>query len=371
MLRCCLMGLVLWGIGGGLSATEPDLQLTLPPAADAVAGAEMGIYFDNVVLSPSSGDFRFEVDCALGQTEARRWTVTPTAADVGEHPWRLKVFSGEKLIAEQALTLRVQPSNVGAERTLRLLIVGDSLTHASVTANDLARRLALPGQPRTTFLGTHRPAGADPGVVHEGYGGWTWARFVKHYEPNPDPAARKMSSPFVFLTGDQPQLDVGRYIREQCAGQPPDVVLFLLGINDCFSARTDDPAALDAHIDGVLQQAEVLLAAFRSAAPHADLGLCLTTPGNSRESGFEANYKGRYPQRGWKRIQHRLVQRELAQFSGREAERIFVVPTELNLDPVAGYPVDNAVHPNALGYQQIAATMHAWLISRMASRERQ
>ena len=55
----------------------------------------------------------------------------------------------------------------------------------------------------------------------------------------------------------------------------------------------------------------------------------------------------------------------VAVFGGREAEGIFVVPTELNLDPVGGYPVDNGVHPNAAGYQQVAASLHAWLMGRM------
>lgn len=370
MLRLLSLGLVAVSVlGHGLRAhaqeSAPDIRLTLPPVGYAVAGAEMSVYFDNIVLTQEPEKYRFVVESKLGTTEAGRWTVTASDAQVGDHAWKVTVFDGERKLAEQSMTWHVAPAAARAGRPLTLLIVGDSLTHATIYPNDLARRLSQPGMPTWTMLGTHRPASAQPGVAHEGYGGWTWERFVKHYEPNPDPAQRKHSSPFVFLENDQPQLDVPRYVRDSCGGKTPDVVTFLLGINDCFGANPNDPAAMDQRIDQVFAQAETLLKAFHAAAPRAELAVCLTTPPNARESGFEANYKGKYTRWGWKRIQHRLVQRQLKQFGGREAEGIFVVPTELNLDPVGGYPVDNGVHPNAAGYQQVAASLHAWLMGRM------
>ena len=142
---------------------------------------------------------------------------------------------------------------------------------------------------------------------------------------------------------------------------------FLLGINDCFGANPEDPAAMDRTIDGVLDQAEKLLAAFRAAAPEAVLAVGLTTPPNARESGFQANYQGRYHRWGWKRIQHRLVQRMIARLGGREAERIHLVATELHLDPVDGYPVNNGVHPNPAGYAQIGVSFYGWLKNWLAA----
>ena len=97
----------------------------------------------------------------------------------------------------------------------------------------------------------------------------------------------------------------------------------------------------------VFQEADTLLAAFHQAAPRAELGVCLTTPPNIRDGAFEANYKDRYPRWNWRQVQHRIVERQLEHFGGREGEGIFLVPTELNLDVVAGYPDNNGVHPNA------------------------
>lgn len=369
--RSVVLCIALRFLSGGPAAalsdegSSSDVRLALPPAAYAVAGAEISVYFDNIVLTPQPSDVRFVVSCRIGRTEVNRWTATPTESDVGDHPWSVEVFRGDQAIAKGTMTWHVSSASAGKQRRFRLLLVGDSLTHATVYANDLARRLSAPDQPEWTMLGTHRPPAASPGVAHEGYGGWTWERFVRHYDPMPDPRQRRYSSPFVSLVDGRPQLDIARYVRESCGGHSPDCVLFLLGINDCFAANPDDPIALEAHIDRVFGHAETLLKAFRAAVPEAQLGVCLTPPPNARESGFEASYQGRYHRWGWKRIQHRLVERELQQFSHRERDRIYVVPTQLNLDPVLGYPVDNGVHPNELGYQQLAASLHAWLLARL------
>jgi hypothetical protein len=266
--------------------------------------------------------------------------------------------------------LQVVAADAAAGRELKLLIVGDSLTHATAYPNELARLLTDPGKVSWKMLGTHRPANAEQGVAHEGYGGWTWQRFAEHYDPQGDQPGHTRSSPFVFpADGDKkPVLDVGRYFETHCGGERPDTVVFMLGINDCFGAPPDDPKAMDAHIDAVLGHADTLLAAFHKAAPRADLAICLTTPPNVREEAFVANYKGNYHRWGWKRIQHRLVEREIEHFDRRDTKRIFLVPTELDLDPIDGYPENNAVHPSAAGYRQIAGSLYAWLLWRVSTR---
>lgn len=362
----------------GPSASADDaalsLRLTLPRQFYAVVDEEMAVYFDNVVLTETPGKYRFEVQCGIGQAEARRWVVRPKAADLGTCEFSISVSDSEgKLLQTATSTLHVVSTEAGVERPVSLLIVGDSLTHATLYPNELARLLSQPGNPGWKMLGTHVPKNAGDGVRHEGYGGWTWQRFASHYEPNPDGTYRKQSSPFVFLdAADQPQLDVARYFNETADGKRPDVVFFLLGINDCFGADPDEPPAIDARIDAMFSHADKLLAGFRAAAPDADLAVCVTTPPNARESGFLANYKGRYHRWGWKRIQHRLVERLLERFpqaaetDGRADSRLFLVPTQLNIDPVDGYPENNGVHPNATGYQQIGSSLYAWLKWRMS-----
>jgi lysophospholipase L1-like esterase len=348
------------------------LRLTLPPEVYAVVGLRTSIYYDNIVLTPTPEAYQFQVTCDIGVQEERCWTVTPNAQDLGARTLTVTVRDKDgKALGHAATTLKVVPADAGASREIRLLIVGDSLTHATTYSNEIARLLSLPGNPRWKMLGTHRTSSAREGVAHEGYGGWTWQRFASHYEPNPDGTYRKRSSPFVYLGADgKPVLDVKRYFDEECGGERPDFVTFLLGINDCFSVNPDDPAAIEARIDAMMAQANVLLTAFRQAAPKAEIGICLVTPPNCREEGFEANYQGKYHRWGWKRIQHRLVQRQIERFAGRTEERLSVVPTELNLDPKDGYPTNNGVHPNEFGYKQIGASVFSWLKSRLAAHGR-
>ena len=344
------------------------LQLTLPPAVYAVPGGPMSVYFDNIVLTEKPEEFRFEVKCDIGASEARRWTVTPEDKDVGNHPIEITVKDASGKMVESAKTmLRVAPRNAGAGRTLRVLVVGDSLTHATHYPNEMARLLGEAGNPKWTMLGTHKPANAKPGVAHEGYGGWRWGTFLTMWDPKPagvtqDRWRARARVPFLYADKDgKGKLDMPRYIKEECGGQPPDVVTFLLGINDCFGANPEDKAAMDKTINDVLDNADKLLAVFHAAAPKAVLAVGLTTPPNSRESGFEANYKGKYHRWGWKRIQHRLVQRMMERLGDRQRDNIYLVPTELNLDPVDGYPTDNGVHPNPVGYAQIGGSFYAWI----------
>ena len=347
-----------------------SLQLTLPPAIYAVPGVEMNFYYDNIVLTETPEKYRFEIDCKIGTAEKARWTVTPTGFDCGKYPLSVKVTDANgKSLGTAKTVLHVAEEISGAHNdTFRLLIIGDSLTHGTVYSNEIARLLSNLGNPKWQLLGTHKPKSAAAGVAHEGYGGWTWQRFASHYEPNPDGTHRKRSSPFVYLGKDgKPGLDIKRYFKEECNGNAPDAVVIMLGINDCFSAKQD---AVDEKIDGMFAQADILIKALQAAAPQAEVGICLTTPGNSRQEAFFANYKDRYSRWGWKKIQHRLVQRQIEKFAGREKENLFLVPTELNLDPVDGYPVNNGVHPNTVGYKQIGASIYSWLKYRLESEDK-
>jgi len=348
---CSLLVVLILAAPCRADETGGPLRLTLPPEYYAVPGVELNLYYENLVLTQTPEAYRFEVTCDLGEQVEGRWRVIPATADVGEHPLKVTVDDADgKTLGAAEMLLQVAPRDAGAERPLSLLIVGDSLTHATHYPNELARLLSLPENPRWTMLGTHRPSTAKTGVAHEGYGGWTWQRFATHHEPNPDGTYRKQSSPFVFLDDSgKPKLDPLQYCKKVSEGHPPDVVLFMLGINDCFRLDPENPESLDRGIDDVFEHAETLIAAFRAAAPAAKLGICLTTPPNAREEAFQANYKDKYPRWGWKRIQHRLVQRQLEQFGDRQQERIFIDPgigfgktRQNNLDLIANLAVFTA-----------------------------
>ncbi|QDV11966.1 hypothetical protein CA51_18420 [Rosistilla oblonga] len=365
LLLFCLV-VPAWG-----QQTETDLQLTLPPEIYVVPGVPTNIYFDNIVLTQSPDKYRFDVVCDFGQSEQHHWTWTPTAGDVGVYPIRVDLYSADDTLLDSAASVLRVTAGAASPSTepIRILIIGDSLTHASAYPNEIARLMTEDAKQPWKMLGTHKPASAAADVAHEGYGGWTWWNFVNKYEPNPDGTHRKRSSPFVFLNDEsKPVLDMPRYFKEQCDGQLPDYVVIKLGINDLFSAPAGDVAGTDAKIDTVFGYADQLVAATRAAAPNATIGICLTTPPNARQEAFEANYKGRYSRWGWKQIQHQLVQRQMQYIADKSDPQILIVPTQLNLDPVDGYPDNNSVHPNKSGYQQIGSSIYAWLQHQLAGK---
>ncbi|MBT4693865.1 MAG: SGNH/GDSL hydrolase family protein [Planctomycetaceae bacterium] len=349
-----------------------DLQVTLPPIIYAVVGIKTNIYFDNIVLVKDTTAYQFKFTCDLGMTQAQRWTLTATKQQLGDHPLSLQVNASDGTpLAKSNTIVRVIRIQSKSQKPLKLLIIGDSLTHATTYCNEIARLLSQPNNPPWKMLGTHKPTSATDGVAHEGYGGWTWQRFASHFEPNPDGTYKKRSSPFVYQSSaGKSKLNVTKYFDEHCDGEIPDIIVIMLGINDCFSANSNDPTSINSRVDTMFEHANILLGALQSAAPKARIGICLTTPGNSRQEAFQANYQDRYTRWGWKRIQHQLVQRQIAfvQSAQKQDEPLFIIATQLNLDTVDGYPVNNGVHPNAAGYQQIGATIYAAIMANLIDR---
>ena len=351
-------------------------RLTLPPHLYAVSGEEWNAFPANTILTEALKDLRFEVDCPVGKREGNRWSIPAGAAPAGEYSFRLRLLdSANRAVAVSSSTLHVSPAESGAAHTTcTVLVVGDSLTAGGIYPDEIARLFARPGNPTLQMLGTQtrRPSMSTlENVAHEGFGGWTWKGFLNRYDPGEPEPGKTNKSPFVFATAEPPgsKADVQRYLLERCGGRVPDFITVLLGINDCFGLKADQPTALDKGITEMLLQAENLLLEFRKAAPDAVIGICLVPPPNDREGAFVANYKEQYPRWNWKQVQHRIVERQLQHFFGREKEKVELVPVGLGLDTWSGYPEGNAVHPNEKGSRQIGASIYAWIKHHLARRE--
>jgi lysophospholipase L1-like esterase len=335
-----------------------DLRLTLPKEIYGVPGVETSIYFDNAVLTPTPNAYSFKIKPEIGTTSQRRWSIIPKEKQVGKHKMEMSVAGKNKGAPsyKSEFTLKIAPQDAGKEKKLTLLVIGDSLTAATQYSRELARLLSQKGNPEWKMLGTNKKGN---GVAHEGYGGWQWKTFI-----TPGKHSHGVS-PFIFKNKQgESELNINRYFQEKCDGAMPNVITILLGINDCFELQrmVDKTEAVQAGIDNIIKNADVLVGALREAAPDALIGICLTTPPNISDMAFFTNYKGAYHRYPWKQIQHAFVRRQLKHFGNREKENIFIIPTELNIDSVKGFPGNaNAVHPNKTGYNQIAATIYCWL----------
>jgi lysophospholipase L1-like esterase len=354
------------------------LRLQVPPVLDAVVGVETNLYFDNLVLTPQPDQYAFDVQCAKGRQWAQRWSFTPTAADVGDHPFVLDVRDEQQALLGRARgTLRVRPAEAGAGRELTVLFIGDSLTHASLYPRQVLDRARGEQQPRIRLMGSHTPAGAPPEVRHEGYGGWTAVRFATHAQGTPragDSAGR--ASPFLYPNGEgKPALDFTRYFADVNEGRTPDVVCLFLGPNDIYP---DTEATIEASIDRMLRHFDLLVRECERAAPQAHIGVLLPVPPAASQDAFGANYGSAQTRWQYRRNQHRLVERMTAHYGAWPGGRVRLLPTQAGLDCRHNYPTarapfnaqteeqgvfqNNGVHPDPAGYRQIGDTVYGWLL---------
>ena len=393
-MRSFLITILLIGSLSAVGAAEKvetpefpgDVGLRLPPVIYAVPGIEMNVYFDNVSLMVNPANYVFDVTCNRGSQQADRWTYMPTGKDVGQFGFTLEVRDqSNAVIARAKSMIRVSPKNAGAGSEKSILIMGDSLTAASVYSGQVFDLSQGEGNPKLKLIGTRGPRGAPNGNLHEGYGGWTAERFATKYTGIARGGEyKKCGSPFIYKEGDaDPKLDVPRFWREYNDGKAPDFVTILLGCNDTFSS-TDD--TIEERIDRMFRHYETLLKELRAAGPTTQIGCLLLVPGAATQDAFGQNYKSGQTRWQYKRNQSRVVERMLETFGGRESENIFIVPANVNLDCVNNYPkrivtanarasayvtrLINGVHPAAEGYRQIGDSVFCWMKSRMAAKEK-
>lgn len=385
LLRLLFLGLMFqtaaaFAQSSAETKTVPNpLRLLFPPAVYAVPGHEINIYFDNVILAPCVKNYLFDVDCAFGRQDQERWRYTPETKDNGSFPFSLKVFdSADKLIGEASTKVYLTPENAGAGKNISLLIVGDSLTDASVYPKELYTLFKTEGNPNVKFIGSHGGHGAEvkegvPG--HEGRGGWTWNSFCTRWtEDTATDKVYRAKSPFLVLKDEKPVLDFKAYCDKYNDGKAPDFITVMLGINDNFRA-TDE--TIEKSIDDMFQYADTLIAEFRKVGPETKIGIVLFPPPAATQDAFGSNYKCGQTRWQYRKNQHRVVERLIQKFAGKEKENLFIVPAYINIDCVNNYPKkeepvnsrtsakisrdSNGVHPAPTGYLQIADSIYYWI----------
>lgn len=370
------------------AANEPlkpfpvSVRLGLPPRIYAVPGIEMNVYFDNVCLTVNPANFAFDVTCAKGKQQVERWTLVATDQDVGEYPFILEVRDEENhIVARAESTLQVVPRNAAAGVPLSVLIIGDSLTHMGYYPDQLLElcNANSKANPQITLIG-HVPKGqSDP---REGYGGWTAERFMTQFKEGARPEGpldwkewNDCGSPFLYSDGKGSfKPDFNQYCREFNGGKGPDIVTIFLGVNDNFGANDEN---IDASIDAMFKYEDMMIDMIRQVRKNTKIGIFLTVPPAASQDAFGANYQCGQTRWQYKRNQHRVVERLIKKYGGRESEFIYLVPTHVNLDTANNYPslkgplnsrnevegvrLNNAVHPSNQGQRQIGDTLYSWL----------
>lgn len=357
---------------------EP-LQVALPAELFTAVGVETNIYFDNLILALNPGNYTFDVTCTKGIQQTERWTWTPTANDVGEVPLQIDLRDDQNRIVSQAKTVvKVAPLAVEQKRKRSLLLIGDSLTHASVYSQHLLDRTGKEGAIELTLIGSHFLDPKNPANRHEGYGGWTAERFATHFtETARQGDYAKRGSPFLYKQNDGPaKLDFSQFCKDVNNGQFPDDVTIFLGPNDIFSFNDD---TIGAGIQNMLKHYDTLIEMIHASSQSTRIGVMLPVPPTISQDAFGSNYASGQTRWQYRRNQHALVKAMIKRYADRQSSGIQLIATHVNLDCVHNYPTQtvpanaysdqkivrqsNAVHPSESGYRQIGDSVYGWLLS--------
>lgn len=357
------------------------VRLTLPSVIYGVVGIEMNVYFDNVVLVTNPDNYAFRVICGNGWKgiqQSERWTFIPKSEDIGKIPFQIEVRDQDNVVVARAKsTIKILPADAGAGQKMTMLCIGDSLTCQAVYIQHFMGLCQGKDNPRLTLVGSLQGEGAASAMLNEGAPGQTTEWFATKYSP----AARKgtwqerQGSPFLYLGSDnRPKLDFARYCQDINQGKHPNIVVFFLGINDVFSPTDEN---IESKTDQILKYYDELIAMVQSVNKNTIIGVTLIPPPAASQDAFGANCGCYYTRWQYKRNQHRLVERLIEHFGGREKDQVFLIPAYVNLDCRHNYPTNsmpwnsrnaqqgirqvNAVHPAPEGYFQIGDSFYCWI----------
>jgi len=422
------------GIDGITAAVTP--VIVMPPTIYGVQGQECNLYIDNLHVGDSSV-YAHDVTntAANGAQQRERWTWTPTGA---QSTGTLTVSAYDKtsgaVLASATTNQRAAASTAGSGTTKTINTIGDSLINANTilqTVIDIASTDVM----SVTMIGT-RGTGANK---HEGRGGWsitdfsTVGRTFYSFTVSGVVTAPLINSTTYTNNGSTFKVQElslvagsGTIICERTAGTnapsasgtltkssgtgdatitfssssavsgnpfwiggvlnyaqyltnnslaTPDWVVIHLGINDAFSYTTDE--AVIAAAIAAFNNLDLLITSIKAAGAGVKVGLMIPTP-PANQDGFGAGYgTGQTAWRDKRNIM--LWAKELiTKYTGQEASRIYLVPSNTALDVVNGYPLlaaapvnsrssvtvqrqSDGVHPDTSGYQQIGDALWAFL----------
>lgn len=421
-----------------ISATASPVPpvLVMPPTIYGVQGRECNVYIDNLHVADSSL-FNHDITNTVvnGLQQRERWTWTPSAAQT---TGTLTVSAYDKTsgaaLVSATTNQRAAASTAGTGLTKVINVIGDSLINAA-TITQTVIDIAASDVMAVSFIGTR---GTAPNK-HEGRGGWnindysTVGRTFYSFTVSGITTSPAINSTEYTNNGSTFKVQElaltagsGTIICERTAGTnapsasgtltksygtgdatiafsasstvsgnpfwiggalnypqylvnnslaTPDWVLIHLGINDAFSYTSD--AAVIAAATAAFNNLDLLITSIKTAGAGVKVGLMIPTPPASQD-GFGAGYgTGQTAWRDKRNIM--LWAKELiARYTGKEASRIYLVPTNTALDVVNGYPLatsapvnsrssvmvqrqNNGVHPDTGGYQQIGDALWAFL----------
>lgn len=356
-------GYTLANFLGNQQNSEEDVIINIPSKIYAVVGEELNLYFDNIILGKDT-DYDFDVDFGnKGQQFEHFFRFIPDAKET--RTLTFKVIKNNQVLASKTTSVIVSTKTSGSGTTKSAVVIGDSTTANGITVTKLNENFSADSMNITT-VGTR---GSSPNR-HEGRSGWTARQFVA------TESASGVTN--AFYNPNTNEFDFSYYLSNNSITRP-DYVIINLGINDMFGLTSD--VSLKSKMDEAIADFETMIDSIKANSSTIKIGLALTIPPNYSQDAFAKDYKTGQTRWRYKRNNVLWVQRMIEHFSGKEAQNIYLIPTNSVIDTKHNYgfveekvnarseitkqvsAANGGVHPDSSGYWQIADSYWFWLKS--------
>ena len=389
----------------------------LPGTVYAAPGLECNIYYKNIINSVVPQNYAYQVRAKVGVAKLIRWHWTPTEKDAGTtNQIVINAWNDDGIVA--ALTTQVVVASMPLDKKKRVTfaLFADSLTNSGYQ-RVIFRNVMDAGCTNFTSVGTRRPHPNFKGrwIPHEGIPGYTCSQFLLHCGVTEDELASAVGTPEYELykalgvpkriggeNGEydrqwvrsplireeagrpvldakgKPVVDVQMWLDRVNGGQPPDVVMVQLGVNDVFWLKGEEESLRRQIRGSVMPWYGKFLDTLQAKMPQAQF-VFTTQPIGASQDAFGENYNS-----GWNEVQHRKIMfalnKEVERFvAGRNDPRVHLLSLAQAIDPFRGFcnwpmPINarskdkelratNAVHLSSEGGAQMADEMSAWLLA--------
>jgi lysophospholipase L1-like esterase len=374
---------------GNVASTE-TVTIQLPATTWALEGRERNIYFDNIIRSTAPLDnLWIDVTATKGAqfgSFGGYWRYTPTSGDAGTSTLTIAVRdvdTGQTYATASSSLVTRALSYPASPVSRKLHCIGDSTLGSSGAAvlaelvrlfnGDTQYTLSLVGSNDGNFNDSTATSRA---VRCDAISGWR----VDMLHTNSATAwteiggTARTGSPFVWSGA----FNYGAFLSSNSITMGSgDWVLFHLGINDVFSFTSD--SNVSAQMDDMVTRLEAMITNIQAAASGVKIVVCTVIPPNASQDAFGVDYTINQTRKRYRRNRDLWAERILSQFGGRTASNVWVLGYGDALDTVnnftktstafnarnagtySGASSGSGVHPDPMGYYQLADTIRAFL----------
>lgn len=344
---------------------KENLHCYLPPEICVAVGRTIELY--NALVCLEATKYHLDWTCNVGTDYARKWSVTGTTANVGNHTLTLKIYDDDLNIID-TLTSTVKIVNSDISQQKKILPIGDSLTNNKAWLSEV-------GTLSSGMIGYIGTRGTT--IHHEGRSGATanWYNndssytFDSSYSGSPSVSAS--SNPFWNGTG----FSLQHYLTTQSGYvDTPDAVQILL----CTNGIALDPSNNVANIKTIVDS-------IRAEYPDMPIFVCNTIYHSTQDGYYSTDADGYAV--GQSDFQYSAdmkimnLQNALAE-TFTDDENVYIVPLgvcmdreynfgqkEVSVNPRSSVTIkipNESVHPQKEGYMQMADVMYSSYIAHLS-----